>query len=159
MPLNAIISYFVAVNGSDRVTLTSGPNSLTSGCPGNIMFTCHANRLPGVLWWINSNTTPIAGHTDVENIHLPFNLTTPDSLRYGLVIILDSVLRHNRELNNYTTIACISTENILTRNISRIWCGRSLLNASLSLSTNYGGSCIDNNIGTILFSEGVNYLF
>ncbi len=66
------------------------------------------------------------------------------------------MLRHDPTLNNYTTIACISTENLLTRNISRIWCGRSLLNASLSLSTNYGGSCIDNNIGTILFSEGVN---
>ncbi len=139
-----ILTYFVAVNGSDRVKLTSGPDSRDSKCPGDIVFTCQANRLPGVVWWINSNTTPIARHTDVENIYLPSNLTTPDSLHYGLVIILDSVLRHSPTLNNYTTIACISTENLLTRNISRIWCGRSLLNASLSLSTNHGRKSIDN---------------
>ncbi len=134
----------MAVNGSDRVTLTSDPNSWNSKCPGDIVFSCQANRSAGVFWWINSNTTPIARYTDVENIHLPFNLTTPDSLHYGLVIILDSVLQHNREQNNYTTIACISTENLLTRNISRIWCGRSLLNASLSLSTNHGRKSIVN---------------
>ncbi len=134
----------MAVNGNDRVTLTSGSNTQNSECPGYIVFTCHATRLPGVLWWINSNTTPIAGYTDVGNIHLPYNLTTTDSLHYGLVIILTSVLRHNPSLNNYTTIACITTENLLTRNISRIWCGRSLLNASLSLSTNHERKSIDN---------------
>ena len=134
-----ILTNFVAVNGSDRVSLTSGPNTQNSECPGDIVFTCHATRLSGVVWWINSNTTPIAEYADVGNIHLPFNLTTSDSLHYGLVIILTSVFRHNPPLNNYTTIACISTENLLTRNISRIWCGRSLLNSSLTLST-YGGN-------------------
>ncbi len=141
----------MAVNGSDRVSLTSGPNTQNAECPGDIVFTCHATRLPGVLWWINSNTTSIAGHTDVGNIHLPVNLTTTDSLHYGLLIILTSVLQHNPTLNNYTTIACISTKNLLTRNISRIGCGRSLLNASLSLSTSHGGSYIDNNIDIMLF--------
>ncbi len=129
----------MAVNGSERVSLTSGPNTQNSECPGDVVFICHANRLPGVVWWINSNTTPIVGYTDVGNIHSPFNLTTTDSLHYGLVIILTSVLQHNPTLYNYTTIACISTENLLTRNISQIWCGQSLLNTSLCLSRNHGG--------------------
>ncbi len=135
----------MAVNGSDRVSLTSGPNTQNSECPGDIVFTCHAIRLPVVFWWINSNTTPIARYSDVENIHLPVNLTTTDSLHYGLVIILTSVLQHDPTLYNYTTIACISTENLLTRNISQIWCGQSLLNTSLCLSRYHGGSYIDNN--------------
>ncbi len=103
----------MAVNGNDRVTLTSGPNSLTSQCPGDIVFTCHATRLSGVLWWINSNTTPIARYTEVGNIDLPFNLTTSDSLHYGLVILLTSVPPHDPVLYHFTTIACISTENLL----------------------------------------------
>ncbi len=117
----------MAVNGSDRVSLTSGPNTQNSKCPGDIVFTCHATRLAGVLWWINSNTTPIARYTDTKTIHLPFNLTTTDSLHNGLVIILTSVLQLNQTQNNYTTTACISTENLLIRNISQIWCGQSLL--------------------------------
>ncbi len=141
----------MAVNGSDRVSLTSGPNTQNSECPGDIVFTCHATRLAGVLWWINSNTTPIAGYTEVGKIHLPVNLTTTDSVHYGLVIILTSVFRHNPPLNNYTTIACISTENLSTRNISQIWCGMSLLNTSLSLSTSHGGNYINNNIDIMLF--------
>ncbi len=112
------------INGSERLSLTSGPITQNSECPGDIVFTCHANRLPGVVWWINSNTTPIARYTDVKNIHLPVNLTTTDSLHYELVIILTSVLRLNPTLNNYTTIACISNENLLTRNISQIWCDK-----------------------------------
>ncbi len=127
------------------MSLTSGPNLLNSECPGDIVFTCHANRISGVFWWINSNTTPIARYTeaiDVNNIHLPANLTTTDSLHNGLLIMLTSVLRHDQTQNNYTTIACISTENLLTRNISRIWCGNNLLNSSLFLSTNYEGNYI-----------------
>ncbi len=132
----------MAVNGSDRVTLTSGPKAQNSECPGDIVFTCHANRLSGVFWWINSNnTTPIARYTEEGNIHLSVNLTTTDSLQYGLVI-LTSVFPLDPTLNNYTTMACISTENLLTRNISQIWCGKSLLNSSLSLSTIYEGNCI-----------------
>ena len=123
------------------MTLTSSPNSLYSECPGDIVFTCQANRLDIVFWWINSNTTPIArSPTYIRNDHLPVNITTSDSLRQGLVIILTNVVSHAQFLNNYTSIACTTTQNIYYRNISKIWCGRNLLNASLSVFKTKNGT-------------------
>ncbi len=124
----------IVVNGSDRVTLTSGPNSLYSECPGDIVFTCQANRLSGVFWWINSNTTPIARYTAIGvNVNLPINLTTSDSLQQGLIILLTNVVPYDPTLDSYTSIACTTTHNIYNKNISKLWCGQSLLNASLPI--------------------------
>ncbi len=122
------------VNGSDRVTLTSGPNSLYSECPGDIVFTCQANRLSGVFWWINSNATPIARYTAIGvNVNLPINLTTSGSIQQGLVILLTNVVPYDPTLDSYTSIACTTTHNIYNKNISKLWCGQSLLNASLPI--------------------------
>ena len=113
------------------MTLTTGPNSPTSGCPGDIMFTCQANRLSTVFWWINSNSTPIARSPDLNNnSSLPMNITTVESLRLELVIKLTDVKHLENSLKNFTTIACTNSQDIARRNISTIWCGQSLLNTS-----------------------------
>ena len=138
MKLIVIIAVSVVVaDESDRVTLMSGPNSPTSGCTGDIVFTCQANRLSTVFWWINSNTTPIASYTELnENSPLPVNITTVDSLRFGLEIILTEVkhVQNSPPNYNYTTIACTNSHDIARRNISTIWCGRNLFNTSLTLT-------------------------
>ena len=121
--------------------MASGPNSLYSECPGDIMFTCHGNRLATVLWWINSNTTPITRYSvlDMET-SIPVNITTNDSIHFGLVILVTNVVQHNPTLYNYTSIACTSTRDIVRSNISKIWCGRSLLNTSIFISTHPDGN-------------------
>ncbi len=127
----------VVADESDRVTLMSGPNSPTSGCPGDIVFTCQASRLHTVFWWINSNTTPIANYTELDkHFPLPVNITTVDSLRFGLEIILTEVkhVQNSPPNYNYTTIACTNSHDIARRNISTIWCGRNLFNTSLTLT-------------------------
>ncbi len=114
---------------------TSGPNSLYSGCPGDIVFTCQANRLSTVFWWINSDTTPIARYSALGMNYSMLNITTTDSIQFGLVILVTNVVRHNPIVYNYTSIACTSTRDIVESNISKIWCGKSLLNTSIFIST------------------------
>ena len=119
----------------DRVTLTSVPPLEGLQCSGPVRITCRADRLVTVFWWINSNPTPIARYTKpISADLLPVNMTTVESLNLGWIVLLTNSVVFNSQQNNYTTTVDITTADLVTRIVTKIWCGYNSLNASLNVS-------------------------
>lgn len=131
-------------DAQSRVRMAAEPPLDRNQCPGTVVVTCEADRLVTVFWWLNDNPTPVARYTKPyrERETFPINISTPDTIRLGLTILITSSLDYegDSQLSNFTTTLSTTVTNLASvQNIHKLLCGYNSVNATLEVSVGLRG--------------------
>lgn len=133
----------------DRVTIESSASLKGTQCsagpegPKRVTLTCRADQLVTVFWWINKDPKPIARYTNINAPpQLPLNISTSLTENLGFITFITEVVPHSSQTNNYTTTLHTTIQNLIDKNISRIWCGYNFVNTSIAVSLSIRGNVV-----------------